>query len=440
MLYRQADGSLAKLAIKEFIIPANDEELLKDAEDVWTSEVNTLNEISGLSHPNLIQRIAAITRGEKRYLMFLWADGGNLEDFWIKFPNPTVTAGLVKDIIEQLRGMAEALEKLHGYRGQYHYRHGDIKPQNILNFPDSNPERIGIFKISDLGSAKHHSVATRLRERTGDKAFATTQYQPPESITNKLSARSRLYDIWSMGCVILEFMVWLLYGYEQLQEFKARIKGTLEEPCSFFVIEQKDTTASLVAHIHPAVQACLDSMSEDPECMGDSALADLLDIVKTKLLVVKLPQHSESFIGTTDSVSITNTDARSYANQPFGRHRSSAEGFRQALDDILKGKKASNEYYWFTGHRRDNIRLHRVVPKIDVEGNSSRLFPGWKPQSNPMVNRTKTPNTTDMPDSTAITDIRIQNVRTQALNIHSISVTDHNVNENNCRPWHTPII
>ncbi|KIN05179.1 hypothetical protein OIDMADRAFT_116151 [Oidiodendron maius Zn] len=277
------------------------------------------------------------------------------------FPNPTVTAGLVKDIIEQLRGMAEALEKLHGYRGQYHYRHGDIKPQNILNFPDSNPARIGIFKISDLGSAKHHSVATRLRERTGDKAFATTQYQPPESITNKLSARSRLYDIWSMGCVILEFMVWLLYGYEQLQEFKARIKGTLEEPCSFFVIEQKDTAASLVAHIHPAVQACLVSMSEDPECMGDSALGDLLDIVKRRLLVVKLPQHSESFIGTTDSVSITNTDARSYANQPFGRHRSSAEGFRQALDDILKGKKASNEHYWFTGHRRDNMRLHRVL-------------------------------------------------------------------------------
>src|SRR5256885_5266766 len=56
-----------------------------------SSEAKTLNEISDLSHPNLIQRIASITRGRQRYLMFLWADGGNLRDFWVGDPRPKVT-------------------------------------------------------------------------------------------------------------------------------------------------------------------------------------------------------------------------------------------------------------------------------------------------------------------------------------------------------------
>ncbi|EHL03001.1 putative ALK tyrosine kinase receptor [Glarea lozoyensis 74030] len=281
--------SSSNLAIKEFVIPVNNEELWKDADEVWNSEVNTLNEISDLKHPHLIQRIAAIIRGNQRFLMFLWADGGNLRDYWEHNPKPNLTADLVKDIIEQIRGMAEALEKLHGYRDQYHYRHGDIKPENILNFPDPKKSRMGTFKISDLGSAKHHSVATRLRERTGGKAYATQAYQPPESVTNQLSSSSRLYDIWSMGCVTLEFMVWVLYGYEELKKFTTSIKGKLDEPCAFFEVEKieyQNTPPGLVASIHPAVQACLDRLSADPECAKDTALGDLLEIIKNDLLVV----------------------------------------------------------------------------------------------------------------------------------------------------------
>ena len=38
-------------------------------------------------------------------MIFLWADGGNLRDFWEKDPKPEITPGLVREIIEQLRGM-----------------------------------------------------------------------------------------------------------------------------------------------------------------------------------------------------------------------------------------------------------------------------------------------------------------------------------------------
>lgn len=105
--------------------------------------------------------------------MFLWADGGNLRDFWKNHPNPEMKPELVKEMIEQIRGMAEAIQKLHDWDNSKHYRHGDIKPENILRFPGRDTSQIGTLKISDLGSAQHHNVATRLRQRTGGKAFST---------------------------------------------------------------------------------------------------------------------------------------------------------------------------------------------------------------------------------------------------------------------------
>jgi serine/threonine protein kinase len=401
--------------------PSNDDEQLqKDAEAVWNSEVSTLDEISGLKHDNLIQRIAGITRGKQRYLMFLWADGGNLRDFWEANPKPKVTAGLVKDIIQQLRGMADALDKLHNYKGHRHYRHGDIKPENILNFPDADKSGIGTFKISDLGSAKSHAAATRLRGRTAGNKFATVVYQAPEAITQKAGSTSRLYDIWSMGCVTLEFMVWLLYGYEELQEFKKRIIGPYGEACSFFIsraveeVQQEGIITKQVAQIHPAVQNCLDRLSSDKECADDTALGDLLEIVKTKLLVIALPERTESSIDheSGENISVTNADGNSKRRQPFGGQRATAGGFANALDGILESKNASKGNYWFTGRSRDNLRLSVTIPEIITEDNpKSSLFVGWTPLSgqNPVAHRAKDLSLADRSSSLTVTPGQGQN-------------------------------
>jgi serine/threonine protein kinase len=268
--------------------------LQKDAEDARRNEVSALNQLREFNHPDLIQHIAAITRGGKHFLMFYWAQGGNLRDFWQRDKTPNMTPTLVRDIFKQLRGMAEALQKLHEFRREGHFRHGDIKPENILVFPSPVPSQTGLFKISDLGSAQYHDIATRLRERTPGRFFATRQYQAPEAVTKKKMALTRLYDIWSMGCVILEFMIWLLYGYQDLNTFNQSLRGNLNEPTSFFLDEDQPspTGPTRVAGIHPAVQACFVYMSTDPDCTGDTALGRLLEVVKTKLLVITLEEIS----------------------------------------------------------------------------------------------------------------------------------------------------
>jgi len=325
--------------------------------------------------------------------MFLWAEGGNLRDFWIRTPNPTITASLVKDIFIQLRGMADALQKLHNFKSGKHYRHGDIKPENILVFPRENNSQTGVLKISDLGSAKHHSVATRLRERTAGKAFATMVYQAPEAIIKKSSASSRLYDIWSLGGVVLEFMVWLLYGYEELKKFNESITGTRGEASPFFV-----ESSVGVAQIHHAVLACFEAMStRDKECQGQTALGDLLDIVTTKLLVIELPEHTPS-AETGNNVHITNTETSLKIRPPFGRRRSSAEELVKALDAILTGKDARNDRYWFTGQSRDNLLLSRLTLKAATGDMNSTLYPGWKP-STALPDRVKMTHLPETPEA-----------------------------------------
>jgi hypothetical protein len=171
-----------------------------------------------------------------------------------------------------------------------------------------------------------------------------------------------------------------------------------------------------VARLHPTVQACLDRLSRDPECTGKTALGDLLAVIKTKLLVIKLPEHTESSL-VLDNVSVTNTDnkfTKPQAFQPFGKHRTSAVGFVNALDDILNDENAKKESYWFTGRSRSNLPLIRIVPEIVTEESSpsSLLSPEWRRQPSSMADRTKTAAPPNPPATLMVVPGPSQKVRT----------------------------
>lgn len=94
--------------------------------------------------------------------MFEWADGGNLREFWTTTPHLSKT--LVRDVLFQLQGLADALEKMHSLN----YRHGDMKPDNILRVKTSakhGPRKVdvGTLKICDMGLSKQHITETRMR-------------------------------------------------------------------------------------------------------------------------------------------------------------------------------------------------------------------------------------------------------------------------------------
>ncbi|KAH8658571.1 hypothetical protein BGZ61DRAFT_540499 [Ilyonectria robusta] len=132
-----------------------------------------------------------------------WADGGNLHGFWRNKSRKGADSGLVLRSIKQILGLSHALEDLHVMNCRY--RH--IKPGKVLHFFEDGGD--GGVQPADLGFAKFHSQSTSLRQDpTGTKA-STCAYEPPEvnELNHKLNPRSRIYDSWSMDCIILGFVV-----------------------------------------------------------------------------------------------------------------------------------------------------------------------------------------------------------------------------------------
>jgi serine/threonine protein kinase len=302
--------------------------------------------------------------------MFRWADGGNLRDFWHNNTRPQLCVSLVRDVVKQIRGIADALDQLHGYGGGGgSYRHGDIKPENILRVRTKSvvpPELdVGVLKIADLGLAKHHNVGTEFRGAQTSMRYTTYRYEPPEARPgiSTTPGRSKRQDIWSIGCVTLEFIIWLLYGADALTEFNAKLVSEMEKSSPYFEIEVKG--GQKTAKVHTAVNDTMEALLRDQECRFEeaSAIKDLIGIVKKKLLVVNLGAAT-----LNDTAAAGSPPHQSTTHTGF---RASARDLVLALDAVIaKGER--NERYWYTGKPRGHL-VH--LPKTPSQAPESLLSP-----------------------------------------------------------------
>lgn len=172
-------------------------------------------------------------------MIFRWADGGDLANM-LKTTRPSKTYAQMCWIAEQCYGLADGLNGVHdtsscstvqvasnldrplgenprSERGRPYYgRHGDLKPENILWFAtDSNRFSRGVLKISDFGLTAFHKDATTTVSPKGIP-FSLTYCAPELELGESIS---RSYDIWSLGCIFLEFVTWVLLGPNGLAEF-----------------------------------------------------------------------------------------------------------------------------------------------------------------------------------------------------------------------------
>lgn len=359
----------------------------------WITEVETHHNIKSLGDEHIIEFIAAIEQGTAHYLLFRWADQGNLRGLWEKYHSPRLSPALVKDVVVQLKGLTNALFRLHNYRNpkapnnsasESNYRHGDLKPENILSVStrpgphsDSHPH-IGTLKMCDLGLTKHHNVATDLREQTSTRA-TTLRYQPPEVFTieqqNRPVARSRRYDVWSMGCVILEFVIWMLYGYESLEQFNKAIRNPeFQERAPWFETKH-EAGKGKTAKVHGVVEETIRFiLANDPECQGKTALREILELVRDRLLVVELggrtmSERTRSFrdgpssanslpiiqVDHVPTVMVSEEDQQE--DDTFNKVRAESKEVNGALADVITEGARRGESYWFTGEDRSNVWL-----------------------------------------------------------------------------------
>ncbi|KAL2678736.1 hypothetical protein Neosp_009487 [[Neocosmospora] mangrovei] len=333
--YYRARGSSNKDASGRVLVALKHMKDLREpgynVQTAWASEAGALDKINELKHDHLIRRTGAFRTDKNYYIMLEWADGGTLRDVWAKgnVDHTTLNGTRIMQVLEQLHGLADALSKLHNTTktellnggtpgplpraetilapssrdvpkvklqadsgnsdntGEEHWRHGDLKPDNILHFKNLTSPWLGTLKIADLGLAKQHAFATSRREDPTAQRYSTSHYEAPEVVIRRHEPRSRLYDIWSMGCIIFEFVIWLLYGYPGLQTFYQEKPPTIRDTLYFTVNAREDH-----AQVSDIVTKWMQYMLQfDPECnsQSPSAIGDLIKLVKNHLLVVTLP-------------------------------------------------------------------------------------------------------------------------------------------------------
>ncbi|KAF1924719.1 HET-domain-containing protein [Didymella exigua CBS 183.55] len=382
-----------------------------DIRQEWLREVKAHKELSDV-HAHLVQGIAAYrtdandSENEKYCIVLEWADGGNLRSFWNSNTecqlndDPSNNRYRIKAMLGQFLGLAECLELMHTRTTQResfdepdldtglqhvdqqnpsrsqvsfqpkpkiavqgtdefsvtekdprleYWRHGDIKPENILRFIKGDDKNwLGTLKLADLGRAQQHAERTAMRQSAEREQFRTVLYEPPDLYDDKhkngQGQISRLFDVWSMGCVIFECVVWMLYGAKTIASFqdnptikKYELVGT-----PYWIIDGANGYK-----LTDRLTAWMQHISEDSTGYSN-ALGDLVRLVRDKLLVIKLPQDSEL---------------------PAPGTRISASNMRKEIELIVR-KAAENDDYLFS-------RANKFVaqPPPADRSNTSLLLP-----------------------------------------------------------------
>lgn len=171
-------------------------------------------------HAHLLTHLGSWTQENRYYILYPLA-AGNLRAM-INGPQPDRSDDFVLWLLDQLIGLADAIGHIHRFvpggsdkrqNSQLIGVHHDIKPENILVF--GNDRNRGTLKLSDFGTGR----ISHWRGQSGDahasayttaysQGEGTLTYMAPEAKTQ--GRVSRPFDIWAVGCVILEILVWVL--------------------------------------------------------------------------------------------------------------------------------------------------------------------------------------------------------------------------------------
>ncbi|KAL4746995.1 hypothetical protein BDW72DRAFT_206862 [Aspergillus terricola var. indicus] len=242
------------------------------------------------THPNLIELLFTYRHDGSYHLVFPWANG-SLKEYWEKEPIPAgpLDASTLKWSLTQMIGLTSGLTHFHKFTnsvGEERFgRHGDIKAANILYFQPSEGD--AILKIADLGLASIRSRNSRSNVNP-KSIIASPTYAPPD-VERKCSI-SRKWDIWSLGCLFLEFVTYLVLGGQAIDEFSQQRKESTTEypefvPDFFYSSKNRDL-------VKPCVFSWVDRLKENSRC--SSMLSDVLDLVMTKMIIIEPENRSSS--------------------------------------------------------------------------------------------------------------------------------------------------
>jgi serine/threonine protein kinase len=291
--------------------------LISRKPEVFERERRMLSQLTLKKHPHLVRLLITYTFKGRFHLLYPYAQS-NLRDYWRNQPQP-VERDTYLWALQQIRGLASALHQIHNFStkptsaedtlrstilhpesshewssnndqvmaepsDEIFGRHGDLKPENILWFDDlEDIDPLGILQITDFGLGQFHSLKSRSKQDPAHINGSPT-YCPPEVPLEKYV--SRAYDIWSLGCLFLEFITWIIEGYGGLAEFADARNATaydgIDDDTYYTLVV---SGSGLRGKVREGVTTWIEKLRCNQRC--SRMIVDLLDLVQNRMLQVE---------------------------------------------------------------------------------------------------------------------------------------------------------
>ncbi|KAF2467328.1 uncharacterized protein BDR25DRAFT_267485 [Lindgomyces ingoldianus] len=372
------DGILEKIQTKDvFAIKRLQQRQEHNTREMFQREVSMLKR---LSHNHLVSLLMTWNYQGDYYLLFPWAEC-DLFAYWADkshapswyAEDKSIDPETVRWMSGQILGMMDALDSIHSPRlpNTEYGRHGDLKPQNILCYEDPQGGR-GTLVISDFGSSSFHTEHSRSNILAAGLPVTLT-YRPPE-FDIEGGKVSRASDIWSFGCVLLEFVCWALGGIDLIRIFTRMRLGpyitgiesdhffeTMALPGGGHAMKVKGQVSKFIAELH-SNDRCTQYFHE------------FLDIIEDNMIVVlsKNSRRSQSseILGKLTTLHQKVTENKDYCQRPcpmFQRPKTKA-AVEVVLNEIISIRTV--KYPGF------NLSSDILETKASKELNKSLPLPG----------------------------------------------------------------
>ncbi|KAE8418692.1 kinase-like domain-containing protein [Aspergillus pseudocaelatus] len=324
-------------------------------------------------HPHLINLLCTYSFKEDNHLVFPYADE-NLREYWKRTGLPEWNHQILLWCLKQVAGIVGGLSVIHklSRAGKptsktLYGRHGDLRPANILWFKKrpgcTDPN--GILLIADLGLAKLHRFESRSNDI--DAVFPLT-YSPPRRPGARIT---RAFDIWSLGCLLLEFVTYIICGEKAIEEF-SQLRG-YDDPCTvlntdfFYSIDHKE--------VRPSVEYWVAKLKTEPRC--SPVFSDLLDLIMSGMIRIE-PGERKSAQKIHRTLDAMHKTAESDPRYLLGRYEMPPQ---QELDDLqeptpkalpsARGVSQGSTYFTPDGHglgaaisKATLLHLNRLGPEM----------------------------------------------------------------------------
>ncbi|KAH6693018.1 kinase domain-containing protein [Verticillium dahliae] len=251
-------------------------------------EADQLRLFDGQLHPHLVTLLATYEIEGEYFFLFPFAEY-DLQDLWDKEAQPKdmQDAATVRWLSRQICGLVGAMAQIHEPRkiapGKYG-RHGDIKPDNILCYRTHRSYGWHLV-ISDLGVSALNSENSRSNV-PGEAISEIPEYRPPECDVRGGSI-NRLFDVWTMGCLIFEMLAQVVGGRTLRDEFD-------HKRTTFFMIGggRKNVFYDLVEleggsfrqSVKAEVLQCFDTLRADDR--SSQYIRDVLTVIEDQMMVI----------------------------------------------------------------------------------------------------------------------------------------------------------